>query len=155
MNAVVQSLGLIEPMSEEDLDQVMEIEQRVYEFPWTCGNFLDSLSAGYTCLVSRRQGRLIGYAVMMMGPGEAHLLNLSIDAAEQRRGHGSHLLRNLIRIACERGAQQLFLEVRPSNEPARLLYAKHGFRQVGVRPGYYPAGAGREDALVLAFDLEG
>ena len=153
MNAVVHSLSSIEPMIEDDLDEVMEIERRVYEFPWTPGNFVDSLRAGYSCSVYRSERRLLGYAVMMLGAGEAHLLNLSIDAHVQRRGHGSRMLENLIRAARRYGARQLFLEVRPSNEAGRLLYLKHGFRQIAVRRGYYPARDGREDALLFALDL--
>lgn len=153
MSAILQPQPSIEPMTEDDLDEVMEIEQRVYEFPWTSGNFIDSLRAGYSCSVYRSERGLLGYAVMMLGAGEAHLLNLSIDARVQRRGHGSRMLENLIRVARRYGARQLFLEVRPSNEAGRLLYSKHGFRQVAVRRGYYPARAGREDALLFALDL--
>ncbi len=153
MSAILQSQPSIEPMTEDDLDEVMEIEQRVYEFPWTSGNFIDSLRAGYRCSVYRCERGLLGDAVMMLGAGEAHLLNLSIDARVQRRGHGSRMLENLIHLAKRCGARQLFLEVRPSNEAGRLLYSKHGFRQVAVRRGYYPARAGREDALLFALDL--
>jgi len=153
MNAVLQSLTSIEPMTEEDLDEVMEIERGVYEFPWTSGNFVDSLRAGYSCSVYRCRRRLLGYAVMMLGAGEAHLLNLSIDARAQRQGHGSRILEHVIQVAKQYGARQLFLEVRPSNEAGRLLYLKYGFRQMAVRRGYYPARAGREDALVFALGL--
>lgn len=153
MSAVLQTSTVIEPMTEEDLGEVIGIERQIYEFPWTNGNFLDSLSSGYRCLVLRLGHRLIGYAVMMLGAGEAHLLNLSIDAREQRHGHGTRMLQAIVGAAREYGAVQLFLEVRPSNDAGRLLYAKHGFREIAVRPGYYPARTGREDALLLAMDL--
>lgn len=153
MSAVLQTLPVIEPMTEEDLGEVYEIERQIYEFPWTNGNFLDSLASGYHCVVLRLGRRLIGYAVMMLGAEEAHLLNLSVDAREQRRGHGTRILQALVSAAREYGARQLFLEVRPSNSAGRSLYAKHGFREIAVRRGYYPARTGREDALLLAIDL--
>lgn len=153
MSAVVKPLPSLEPMSEDDLDEVLAIEKSIYEFPWTMGNFADSLCAGYQCLVYRGETGLIGYAVMMVGAGEAHLLNLSVAAGEQRRGHGTRMLQQLAGLARDDGARLLFLEVRPSNAAGRLLYAKHGFRQIGVRRGYYPARDGREDALLLAIDL--
>jgi ribosomal-protein-alanine N-acetyltransferase len=89
----------------------------------------------------------------MVAAGEAHLLNLSIAAARQRTGHGSGLLREAMALARRQGAKTLFLEVRPSNRAAQALYTRFGFRKVAVRRGYYPAHAGREDALVLTLPL--
>jgi len=140
-------------MSEADLRRVLEIEETLYEFPWTPGNFRDSLRAGYCCWVARDGRRLIGYAVLMLAAGEAHLLNLSVAAPAQRRGHGRSLLEHVVGIAREHDAKVLFLEVRPTNEVGQRLYAGYGFKQVGVRRGYYPAHRGREDAIVLALDL--
>jgi len=153
MSAVLRPSPSFEPMRESDLRAVLEIEENLYEFPWTHGNFRDSLRAGYTCWVTREGRRVIGYAVLMLAAGEAHLLNLSIAAASQRRGHGRSLLRSVIELAREHKSKVLFLEVRPTNEIGKRLYAGTGFRQVGVRRGYYPARKGREDALVLALDL--
>ncbi|HLY51612.1 MAG TPA: ribosomal protein S18-alanine N-acetyltransferase, partial [Steroidobacteraceae bacterium] len=100
------------------------------------------------------EGReLIGYAVMMIAAGEAHLLNLSIARGRQQRGHGRSLLAHLVRVAREDGARLLFLEVRPSNQAARRLYSANGFEQIGVRRGYYPVAGGREDAWVYSLDL--
>ncbi len=154
MSAVLRPAPSLEPMSEADLRAVIEIEEGLYEFPWTLGNFRDSLRAGYGCWTYRDDGgQLIGYAVLMLAAGEAHLLNLSVAAHAQRRGHGRGLLAHVVAIAREHEAKVLFLEVRPTNEVGRRLYAGYGFNQVGVRRGYYPARRGREDALVLALDL--
>jgi ribosomal-protein-alanine N-acetyltransferase len=140
-------------MSEADLRPVLEIEESLYEFPWTLGNFRDSLRAGYRCWVVRDGRQLIGYAVLVLAAGEGHLLNLSVAARAQRRGHGRRLLEHVVGIAREREAKILFLEVRPTNEAGQRLYAGYGFKQIGVRRGYYPAHRGREDALVFALDL--
>lgn len=153
MSAVLQPLPWFEPMREGDIDAVAGIEQRIYAFPWTVGNFRDSMRAGYSCWVHRDSERIIGYAVLMLAAGEAHLLNLSIDAAFQRRGHGARLLRHLMDFARGHQVKQFFLEARPSNAAGNALYAKCGFRQLAVRPGYYPAHEGREDALLLVREL--
>jgi ribosomal-protein-alanine N-acetyltransferase len=152
MSAVLRPAG-IEPMREADLRAVLEIEESIYDFPWTLGNFRDSLRAGYACWVIREGRRVIGYTVFMLAAGEAHLLNLSVAAGSQRRGHGRNLLHSVVSTAREQKAKLLFLEVRPTNEVGKRLYAGYGFRQIGVRRGYYPARKGREDALVLALQL--
>jgi ribosomal-protein-alanine N-acetyltransferase len=153
VSAVLQPQAWFEPMTENDLESVMAIERRIYAFPWTYGNFRDSIRSGYQCVVYRSRDGLLGYAVLMVGAGEAHLLNLSIAEEVQRRGHGERLLHYCTGLARANRATRLFLEVRPSNEAARQLYLRHGFERIGVRREYYPADHGREDALVLAREL--
>jgi ribosomal-protein-alanine N-acetyltransferase len=153
MSAVLKDVPLLTPMAERDLDEVVAIENAIYTHPWTRGNFSDSLHAGYACRTWRLGAELIGYFVVVAAAGEAHLLNLSVAARQQRSGHGSALLREAALIARRLGAKSLFLEVRPSNHGAQALYRRFGFRKVGLRRGYYPAHGGREDALVLALSL--
>jgi ribosomal-protein-alanine N-acetyltransferase len=153
MSAVLRSEPRIRPLAVADLDAVDAIERTIYEFPWTLGNFRDSLAAGYSCWALHGAEGLMGYAVMMLGASEAHLLNLSIAAPCQRRGLASRLLEHLLAVARGYGAHVLFLEVRPTNLAARRLYARYGFGQAGTRRGYYPAREGREDALLLSLAL--
>ena len=153
MSAVLKEEPRLEKMRDADLAEVLAIENAVYSHPWTRGNFTDSLRAGYQCWTWRLGGELVGYFVLLVAVGEGHLLNLSIAEAKQRRGHGSTLLVEIMRMAKSRGADKVFLEVRPSNQGAKALYRRFGFRQVAVRAGYYPAAPGREDALVLALAL--
>jgi [ribosomal protein S18]-alanine N-acetyltransferase len=153
MSAVLQPRTWFEPMTEASLEAVLSIECRIYTYPWTFGNFRDSLRAGYSCVVYRSNGEIAGYAVAMIAAGEAHLLNLSIAHAYQGHGHGHRLLEYMMSLAKARKARMLFLEVRPSNLAARHLYERHGFTRIGVRRDYYPAEKGRENALVLAVDL--
>jgi ribosomal-protein-alanine N-acetyltransferase len=153
VSAVLRPELRIRPLGERDLDAVVAIERELYEFPWTVGNFRDSLAAGYSCWVTRSVDGVVAYAVMMIGAGEAHLLNLSVATPWQRHGHAKRLLEHLMDVARSYGARALLLEVRPSNAAARELYARYGFEQVGVRRGYYPARDGREDALLLTYPL--
>jgi ribosomal-protein-alanine N-acetyltransferase len=153
MSAVLKDAPQLAAMREADLDEVLAIEQAVYSHPWTRGNFADSLRSAYQCRTWRLGAELLGYFVLLIAAGEAHLLNLSIAAPWQRRGHGSALLEQAMRIAREAGARHMFLEVRPSNLPGQALYERFGFRKIAQRRGYYPAERGREDALVLSRSL--
>lgn len=153
MSAQLKQSPSIRLMSLMDLDAVMSIEGQIYPFPWTRGNFSDSIISGYHCLVLEQVDRVIGYGVMMIGAGEAHMLNLSIAATWQRRGWGGILLQHFIGLAREHAAQRMFLEVRQSNPGAVRLYQRAGFGQIGMRKDYYPAMNGREDAVVMELIL--
>lgn len=138
-------------MSEADLDAVMAIENVIYTHPWTRGNFADSLAAGSHCWVMELNGVIVGYAVLNVAVGEAHLLNLSVAATWQGRGFGRALLIYVLEFIKEIKVAVMFLEVRVSNAVGRALYARSGFREIGTRRGYYPTHAGREDAIVLEY----
>jgi ribosomal-protein-alanine N-acetyltransferase len=142
------------PMTERDLDDVVVAEEEIYPFPWTRGNFADSLSAGYSCWVLRNAvGHLQAYAIVMIALDEAHLLNLSVARGHQRCGLGWRTLEWIAEVAREHGARTLLLEVRPTNPGAQRLYDRYGFQRIGVRRGYYPAHEGREDAIVMRISL--
>jgi ribosomal-protein-alanine N-acetyltransferase len=153
MSAQLDTLPDFRPMRAADLDRVMGIEPVIYSHPWTRGNFDDSLKAGYSCWVVECGGELAGYGVLMIGVREAHLLNLSVATAWQRRGFGRMLLEHFMRIARSSDASQIFLEVRPSNVPARRLYAQFGFLEITLRRDYYPSARGREDAILMGMTL--
>lgn len=143
-------------MREADLAAVMRIELAAYPFPWTEGIFRDCLAAGYPARVMLDDaGQLIGYGVISVAAGEAHILNVCAAPTVQGRGHGRWLLRQLVQLARTCRAQRLFLEVRPSNVHALHLYESEGFNEIGRRPRYYPAQHGREDAIVMAMELLG
>lgn len=154
MSAQLDQLPRYRRMTAADLDAVVAIEDAIYPHPWTRGNFADSLQAGYHCAIVECGGALSGYTVVAIAAGEAHLLNLSIAAPWQRRGMGRELLSFVIKLARDYGAGKMLLEVRPSNTSALALYAAAGFARIATRRSYYPAGAGREDAVVLELGLE-
>ncbi|MBV8500845.1 MAG: ribosomal protein S18-alanine N-acetyltransferase [Paucibacter sp.] len=138
-----------------DLDEVVPLELQCYIVPWTRGNFIDSLAAGYEARVLRSgSGELLGYFVAMQGFEEMHLLNITVAPAHQGRGLALLMLEELRAICRGHAARQLWLEVRISNERARAIYRRYGFAEVGLRRGYYPMPAGpREDAVLMSLDL--
>ena len=141
-------------MTESDLGAVIEIESAAYMFPWSIGIFRDCLRVGYTCRVLTAPDGIGGYGIMSMGAGEAHVLNVCVRADLRGQGIGRRLIGWLLDEARNAGHGWTFLEVRPSNRPAILLYESLGFVPVGVRHGYYQAVGGREDALVYRLDLD-
>ena len=144
-------------MSAIHLDAVMAIEAAAYVFPWSRGNFIDSIVAGYAARVLMdANGAMLGYFIAMGGVDEMHLLNITVAPAAQGRGHARHMLDALVALCRADRAEQLWLEVRESNVPARSIYKHLGFEQKGMRKGYYPAPFGRrEDAVVMSLNLKG
>jgi ribosomal-protein-alanine N-acetyltransferase len=154
MSAQLASVTTYRKLTEADLDRVLSIENSVHLHPWTRGNFADSVNAGYHCWIAERHAELVGYGVVMIGAGDAHLLNLSVAPQWQRCGIGRELTQFFLKLARDYGAERIYLEVRPSNAAARALYATSGFEEVGLRRDYYPAGNGREDAVVMERQLQ-
>jgi len=149
-----KDLMRIRKMDPVDLPDVMAIEAKNYQFPWTEGVFKDCFRAmNYVNWVCEApDDSIVGYSIISVAVGEAHIMNISVSPDFQRQGVGQKMLEHLIEFARPR-AQKLFLEVRPSNVGAMNLYRKAGFREIGVRKGYYPAEGGREDAIMFELDL--
>lgn len=139
-------------MTQADMPRVMEIERQNYLFPWDEDIFIDCFKVGYGCWVCEEDKQILGYCIMTMGVGEAHVLNLSVAKEQQGQGVGRRMMEILIDVA-KGEAETMFLEVRPSNEGAIALYRKLGFNEIGTRKGYYPAENGREDAIMFALEL--
>ena len=155
MSAVLdQEPPLVRAMQAEDVASVVAIEQLAYDFPWSEGIFRDCLLAGYYAVVMERPSQgLDGYAIMSLAAGEAHLLNLCIHPALRRQGLGSFILEHMLERAVSAGAERIYLEVRPSNHAAIVLYGRAGFVEIGRRRDYYRARRGREDAVVLTLEI--
>ncbi len=143
-----------EPLTEADVDGVVAIERQAYDHPWTSGNFLDSLQAGYQAQMLLAGTEVLGYFVAMKGVDEVHLLNLTVAPQAQGQGWGRVMLDALALWSRGQGAQWLWLEVRASNVRAQQIYGLYGYRRVGERKAYYPDHHGkREDAVVMSLKL--
>lgn len=140
----------IRTMTYADLKQVIEVEMQAYTHPWTIGIFRDCLRVGYSCWVLAEDDVIIGYGIVMLAAGEAHVLNLCVKPDCQRKGLGRHLLNYMADKATQSGIDMILLEVRRSNRSAIDLYMSEGFHELGVRDNYYPAETGREDAIIFA-----
>jgi ribosomal-protein-alanine N-acetyltransferase len=149
-----KDLMRLRAMRQEDLPEVLEIEAKNYSFPWSEGIFKDCLKSGnYSCFICEELDIIVGYSIVSILAGEAHIMNICVDPAAQKQGVGSKLLEHMIERATPK-AESIMLEVRPSNKQAISLYEKRGFNEIGIRKGYYPAVNGyREDAVMLALDL--
>ena len=144
-------------MRDADIGVVLEVEAAAYGFPWSERVFQDCIRVGYSCWLAESaqsaEREVRGFAVMSMGAGEAHVLNLCVSPQWQRGGVGARLLTHLRMVARNHRIERMLLEVRPSNVAAIALYASSRFVRIGERKGYYPSPNGREDAIVMALDL--
>lgn len=154
MSAVFKEDVFFRSMEEMDVDEIMDLEKKGHAYPWTLGIFRDCLRVGYACEVMEQDNLIRAYGVMSVAAGEAHIFNVCVAPEKRRKGYGRMMMERLVEIAKSRGAKSMFLEVRPSNLSALMLYEKMGFNEVGIRKDYYPAKVGREDALILAMNLE-
>ncbi|MEP6679446.1 MAG: ribosomal protein S18-alanine N-acetyltransferase [Betaproteobacteria bacterium] len=143
------------PLAAADLPVVAALEMCIHAAPWTERNFRDALAAGLAARVGVRGSRIVAYGVLMLGPGEAQLLNLSVVADARREGLGRTLLMQFVEDARRLYAEQLFLEVRVGNRAAIALYENAGFEPIARRVAYYPTAPGGtgEDALVMRCTL--
>ena len=138
----------IEFMNEEHVSSVARLEASSFSAPWSeraiGSELINPLSLW---LVAVEDGKVIGYIGSQSVLGEADMMNIAVDASSRRRGVAYKLVSELILALKEKGNHSLSLEVRVSNEPAKALYDKLGFEQVGRRPNYYRNP--KEDALIL------
>ncbi len=142
------------PMQKTDIDRVREIEKLAYQFPWSSQIINDCMKAGYSCWVAESTGQIEGYGVLLIAAGESHILNVCVNPGIHKQGLGQHIVKHLLGVSRDQEIETVYLEVRPSNEAAYILYSKLGFNEVGQRKDYYPAKGGkREDALIMALSL--
>ena len=154
IDEATRNAATLAPMTPDDLDAVMAIEQTVYSHPWSRGNFRDSLNPLFDAQCLWLNGELLGYFLTMRGFEEMHLLNITVAPAHQGQGWGHMMLDALSLLSRHAGAQWLWLEVRQSNRRALQVYERYGFKQISIRKDYYPAGRQqREHAVVMSLKL--
>jgi len=141
----------IEPVtSVAQVDDVLAIEEASFTNPWTREMYLTELQnqgVSFCFLARQDDGRAVGFCSVWRVVDELHINNLAVLPAYRRSGIGRILLEHVLQHGAGLGARRATLEVRRSNEAARLLYEHFGFAVAGVRPSYYTKPV--EDALVL------
>lgn len=139
----------IRQMEEKDIDSVHKVELQSFNTPWSREAFenevCDNDLAYYLVIVN--QGRIIGYGGMWVIIDEAHITNVAVSPDYREQGMGKRLLSAMINLAKAKGAHSMTLEVRVSNTAAKKLYGSFGFKECGLRRGYYTDN--NEDALIM------
>ncbi|WP_174735140.1 ribosomal protein S18-alanine N-acetyltransferase [Mesobacillus harenae] len=140
-------------MKEEDIDQVLEVESQSFATPWSRDAFYNELNKNQFAfyIVAECDGKIIGYCGTWVIVDEAHITNIALRPEYRGQKLGEALLRKLIDMAKEMGAETMTLEVRTGNKVAQSLYRKLGFQDGAVRKGYYADN--QEDALVMWVNL--
>jgi len=139
-------------MRRRHLRGVMAIERQVYARPWSPNLFAAEITDpnGRCYLVARVHKEVVGYAGLICYGDEAHITNVAVDPMHQGHGIATRLMAELIPEAIEMGARAVSLEVRVTNWGAQRIYARFGFRPVGIRRNYYQEVS--EDALIMWTD---
>ena len=135
-----------------DLDAIAELERLSFPVPWKREFFASEVGAAhrFNRVVRAPNGLLAGYVFCAFAGGEIHVNKIAVDPSSRRRGIARVLMQEVFDLATRIRAEEIYLEVRPSNDPARNFYSSLGFRDVGRRPQYYADG---EDALVMSLFL--
>ena len=159
----ISQLSYLRLMDESDLAQVYEIELKSYDYPWTLNGFEKSLDQGLNYVFCNAEGSILGYCCILPVLDEATVLNLCVSPKYQRQGVAKKALLQLLTTLRESNYSTVFLEVRESNQAAQCLYKQLGFREDGIRKGYYRAQAWdevlmelvdeKEDAILMSFRL--
>ncbi len=141
-----------ERITADYLDEVMGIEVEAYPEPWSRGMFREEIKSPRSYFyLAFQEDKLVGYGGFWLVLDEAHITSVTIRSSSRGQGLGRDLTQFLLKAAMDAGAQVATLEVRASNLTARNLYESEGFRQVGLRKGYYPKS--KEDAVVMLKEL--
>jgi ribosomal-protein-alanine N-acetyltransferase len=153
----MERMGRIEirPMTEGDLDEIMQIERKSFPTPWSRRLFERELLLPYAhafVALEAPMAPVVGYLCLWLVEGQTHILNLAVHPERRRRGIGSLLLRYGLDYSREKGAREITLEVRRSNYKAISLYRRFHFEPRGIRPRYYSDSG--EDAVIMTLDLD-
>ncbi len=143
----------VRPGTVADLDQVVRIEREAFSDPWPADSLRRELAADRLRrpLVAEADGKVVGYLMAWRVADEWHIINVAVDGRWRRRGVGARLLAVSLDEARATGCSLVTLEVRVGNAAARAFYRRFGFREVGLRRGYYHDTG--EDAVLMSRSL--
>ena len=138
----------------EDAAAIAEMERIVFSDPWSEKSVLETVNQpNAICYAAEKAGRLAGYVLAYEAAGEVEIARIAVDKDVRHRSVGHHLMNRLIKACAEKKITKILLDVRQSNEIARAFYAKEGFENDGIRPGFYSDP--EEDAVLMSKVLEG
>ena len=137
------------PMTADHLDQVAELERRCFSDPWSRRMLSEHLEneCAATLVALGADGTVLGYAGLLVVLDEGYITNVAVAPEYRRQGIASELLEVFRRFGEGNRLAFLTLEVRASNAPARALYTRHGYAEVGCRKNYYDHP--KEDAIIM------
>ena len=143
---------MIRSMVEVDIPRVFEIEQACFSDPWTMQGFKDSLNetSAHLRIIENETGGIAGYACLYQVADEGEIVNVAIDPKCRQKGYGARLVRDLLLLGQELGAERFFLEVRKGNVAGRALYTSLGFVECGIRKGFYENP--KEEAVLMMWE---
>ncbi len=151
LSVVVKKMSkiIIRDMTEEDIDEVLDIEKKSFKTPWSRDAFIKEVNQNKLAklIVASIEGKVVGYGGIWLIVDEGHITNIAVHPNFRGLGIGNLLVEGLIKICRERGINRMTLEVRKSNKIAQSLYKKFGFKECGIRPGYYSDT--KEDAIIM------
>lgn len=128
----------IRQMTEDDVAAVAALEEQNFSRPWSFDAFFKTLSdENYIVIIAKDRDALLGYCVLLCTGEEADITNVCTAPAARGKGVATEMLTALMEAGISRGVSEFFLEVRESNTPARNLYTKLGFEEIGIRKNYY------------------
>lgn len=139
---------IIRAMTEQDLDQIIEIEHEAFPTPWSRESYMGELKNRWASyLVCDYEGEVAGYAGIWVVFEEAHITNVAVNNKFRSLGMGKTLMSEAEKVARSKQANRILLEVRPSNERAVKMYKNLGYIATGLRKEYYSDN--REDAIIM------
>jgi ribosomal-protein-alanine N-acetyltransferase len=142
----------IDDMKVEDLPEIVSIETASFTTPWSETLFYNEIfKAIAVSRVAKIEGKVVGHLCANVILDEGHILNLAVHPEFRRLGIASSLIKEMIDIMRDRNCRSVFLEVRISNEQARIMYQKFGFSLLGTRKNYYISPV--EDAVIMVLRL--
>ena len=144
---------MIEAVSAAAAARLAELHRRAFDRPWSEKEIASLLNNPTTFALIAHAGVWQGFVMAWSAAGDAEILTLAVAPESRRKGVAMTLVNAAGVAALVRGAATMHLEVAEDNEPARALYIKLGYEEVGVRPAYYPGAEGAADAIVMRRSL--
>lgn len=140
---------VIRPAEPKDVNEIAEMEKICFATPWSADAIAQELTSNHLAhyIVAELEGRVVGYMGLWQILDEGHITNVAVRPEHRGKHIASTILAVMLEIGAQLGIVRYTLEVRSSNEPAKALYRNFGFKEAGLRKGYYEDNG--EDAVIM------